>query len=212
MSVPVAPTAPRPSALRALFDPYPDLGPGATAALAAAAVLLGLAAARAGVRFDGPLDMHPTGGLAPIRAVPLGTALVDQAAALGAPALAGWAALRAASTRAPLGRAPLGRVAAVVGAARLPLVLAAPAALGLVHALPPEVFAVSAPDVLPPAVSPGVIGLALAAALAFAWYVALATAGLRAVGGVRGWRLAAVTAATLLGGELAAKLLLAALP
>ena len=193
------PSAP---ALRALADPFARLGPGATAALAALAVVLGLAASRAGVRFDGAMDVHVVRG-----PVPLAVALVDQAAALLAPTLVGWATLRVLGAQAPFGR-----LAASLGAARLALVLTAPLVLGMTRVLPPEALAelaaagrVGGTPPMPPA---SFVVLALASVAGLVWFVALVAAALRGAAGVRGGRLAGATAATLLGGEAVAKLAL----
>ena len=196
--------APPPSApaLRALADPFARLGPGATAALAALAVVLGLAASRAGVRFDGAMDVHV------VRSpVPVAAALADQAAALLAPTLVGWVTLRAFG--AP---ASLGRLAASLGAARLALVLTAPLVLGMTRVLPPEALAGLAAGGraggAPPIPPASFVALAMALVAGLVWFVALVAAALRAAGGVRGGRLGGATAATLLGGEAVAKLAL----
>lgn len=203
MTVPVAapPTEPRASALRALVDPFSRFDPGVTAALAVLAVVLGLAAARAGVRFDGALDTHVADG-----PVPLGTALADQIVALLVPALVGWGALRAVGARARLTR-----VVAALGAARLALVLTSPLVLFLSGTFPPELWAAPAPGAPPPIPPPGVLGVVLLVTAMSVWFVVLAVAGLRAAGGVRGGRLVTVSTAALLGGEVVSKLLLSAL-
>jgi hypothetical protein len=133
-------------------------------------------------------------------------ALADQAAALLAPTLVGWATLRVLG--AP---APLGRLAASLGAARLALVLTAPLVLGMTRVLPPEALA----DWPRPGGSAARrrcrrrrSSLSRGAGRRARVVRRARGGGAAGAAGVRGGRLAGATAATLLGGEAVAKLAL----
>ena len=126
-------------------------------------------------------------------------AVAVQLVSLVPPALVAWGAVRAfGATGRP------GRLLAVVGAARLPVVLCAP----LLFLLP---AGGAAGEGLALTGSMVVAGLGMVAAFVAA--AALLARGIRAATGdaLRGWPLAGACVLTLGGGELLAKLALAAL-
>jgi hypothetical protein len=93
----------------------------------------------------------------------------------------------------------------LLGVARAPLVLVAPGVLALPT---PARFAAAPAAAL--ALSPAMLAAGVAALVGLVWTVALLVTGLRQATGMRGGRLAAVTAAVVVAAEVAAKLALAA--
>lgn len=177
----------------AIFAPQDRLGRGGMLAVTVLAVVGGLALSRFGVRFDGVLDVHRTwrGD-----AVPFATAVLDQCAALLVAALAAALVLRLVGCRLPPATVLL-----IVGVARAPLVLVAPAVLAM--PVPAELLTAGTAALLAP--PPAVVAGGLVAVLGLAWSVVLFATGLRAATGARGWRLTAVTAAAVVAAEVAAK-------
>lgn len=197
VQTPGAPT-PAPRGLGALVAPHARLGHRGLLALTVFQALAGLVLARAGVRFDGVLDVHRTWRGEP---VPLALALLDQIAALPVAAAAALLTLRLAGQRARFGDVVL-----ALGTARVPLVLLGPVVL----AMPAPTTLLAPPAAVLVAPPPAVVVGALVAVLGSAWSVALLAAGVRGATGARGWRLVGLAAGAALAAEVAAKLLLAA--
>lgn len=183
-----------------LVAPHARLGAPGLSALAGLQAVAGLALARAGVRFDGAIDVHTTWAGDP---VPWGVALLDQLVAWPVAALAALAVLRLAGDRVAWWR-----VALVVGSARVALVLVA----ALVATLPPpsellpalQRTPAGALPTLPPTTSPGtLIAAATGMVILAIWYVALLVGGLRWLTASRGRRLAARVVGVLVAMELA---------
>ena len=166
-------------------------------ALVTLEVAISLSLSQTGVRFDGFLDVHRYR----VEPVPIGVALLDQAAALIAAITVAVALVR---LWRPQARASA--VALVVSVARLPLVLFAPAVL--VMPLPDTFAAMSMSTVSAP--SPLIIVFGLAAVAVAVGVIALLASGLRRVTGAREWSLAAFTLLVLVMAEVASKLVLAA--
>lgn len=148
--------------------------------------LAGLATSRLGVRYDGALDLHVTGG--PVAVL---TAVVDQLVAFPLTALVVWAVARALSSRTRLVD-----VAGAVGIARAPLVVIAP----LVALLAPAVVAI------PPAPSARLVAVALLGAVGLGAQLFALVLGVRAASGLRSGRLAAAVAGGVVAAEVLTKL------
>ena len=191
-------SARRPAAIGAIFAPQARLGRGGMLAVTVLGVFAGLALSRTGVRFDGLLDVHRTWRG---QAVPLTTAVLDQMAAVPVAALAAALVLRLAGHRARPADVLL-----AVGVARAPLVLVAPTVLAM--PVPSELLTAGSPALLAP--SPAVVLGGLVAVTGVAWAVVLLASGLRGATGARGWRLAGLTATTVVAAEMAGKGFLAA--
>ena len=169
---------------------------GLTLGLVLLQVIIGLVLSRFGVRFDGFLDVHRPNATA----VPLGVALFDQAAmivaiAIGVVIVTPWRS-----------RARASDVALVVGLARLPVLLWAPAVLFL--PLPDALLAMTPSDFLAP--SPLIVAAGLGATVSFVAALALLANGLRRLTDVRAWKLAGLTLLVVLMAESGSKLVLAA--
>lgn len=169
---------------------------GLTLGLVLLQVIIGLVLSRFGVRFDGFLDVHRPNATA----VPLGVALFDQAAmivaiAIGVVIVTPWRS-----------RARASDVALVVGLARLPVLLWAPAILFL--PLPDALLAMTPSDFLAP--SPLIVAAGLGATVSFVAALALLANGLRRLTDVRAWKLAGLTLLVVLMAESGSKLVLAA--
>jgi len=181
------------SAWELLIAPYARLRRSGMALLTAATLLLGLAASRFGIRFDGFLDLHRSSGGTP---VPLSTALADQFVALPLSALVAWLILRAFGASTPLVLLLL-----ILGTLRLPLVLSA----AVVLAGPDPAAVLTQQPVAP---TPMLLLVGLAAVLGFAWTVTLLVTGVRFATDLRGGRLAGAVLSVVLAAEILSKLAL----
>ncbi|WP_438018821.1 YIP1 family protein [Sorangium sp. So ce315] len=188
----LATMSPRParSGWRLALDPFERFGGGVAAAAGLAVAALSVAITRLGVRFDGFLDVHATPA-----AVPLGTALLEQALAWPLPALLFWAYARLLRRRVRIID-----FVGVTGLSRAPLLLAG-LALGL---LAPE-----APVGAVPRLTPGLAAFAVAAMLCLVWFLALLYQAFKNASGLRGAALIAGFIGLVTASEILSKVALA---
>ena len=181
---------------RAVAMMYPWFPTVVVAALAASEVVIGLALARRGVRFDGFMDVHRTALGSP---VPLIEAIADQVAAIIIPLFVVLAVLRAWSVT-PGGVSG----AAIAVVARIPVVLVGavilwmPVPAILAHTQVASVGALR-PDIVLPA---------LAALACVITSYTLVVVGLRRATRARGWSLALQSIGVFFLAELCGKVAL----
>jgi hypothetical protein len=175
-----------------VLNPMSRLPSVAVLLISMACVSLGAVVSRAGIRFDGALDVHIVA-----THVTWATALADALVSWPLPALVFWAVARSFKSRARyvdcLAAVGLGRpVALVIGAAGV--LLADPSAMARVE--------------------PGKIGLklvllALISLPLVVWMVALMVFGFREASGMRGMRLAVASVIAIVVAEVTSKIALA---